>query len=293
MKETEFETLRTEPETDAALAQMAEDVPPMPADFHDRWMNAIRAEAENTASPVEEKSHKNTVSITRWTRILSIAATFVFLIGGTLLYRSSKSPLTAARSAEKKAAVMAAEVQESRGTVEEIPAEGAAPDEYAAEDAEMDADADFMLFAGASKDASAATNAVMAVSAAGTFDEAMTMGESAEEEAAEYAAGESVPAAAMEAATEIKGESFSETADAAEEPEPAPVSTACPTGPVPEQQETADEPTEAFAEGSGLLGDAGAFLTDMGDFLLAALPYLAVLAVPAVIALIIRRRKKS
>ena len=291
MKETEFETLRTEPETDAALAQMAEDVPPMPADFHDRWMNAIRAEAEKTASPAEQKTHRNTVSITRWTRILSIAATFVFLIGGTLLYRSSKSPLTAARSAEKKAAVMAAEVQESSETAEEIPAEGAAMDEYAAEDAEMDAD--FMLFAGASKDASAATNAVMAVSAAGAFDEAMTMGESAEEEAAECAAEESVPAAAMEAATEIKGESFSETADAAEKPEPAPFATACPTGPVPEQQKTADEPAEESAEVSSLLGDAGAFLTDMGDFLLAALPYLAVLAVPAVIALIIRRRKKS
>ena len=184
---------------------------------------------------------------------------------------------------------MAAEVQESSETAEEIPAEGAAMDEYAAEDAEMDADADFMLYAGASKDASAAANAVMAVSAAGTFDEAMTMGESAEEEAAEYAVEESVPAAAEEAAVEIKGESFSETADAAEKPEPAPFATACPTGPVPEQQEPAEEP----AEGSSLLGDAGAFLTDMGDFLLAALPYLAVLAVPAVIALIIRRRKKS
>ena len=37
----------------------------------------------------------------------------------------------------------------------------------------------------------------------------------------------------------------------------------------------------------------GEFIADMGDIRLAALPYLAVLAVPAVIAVILRRRKKN
>ena len=50
--------------------------------------------------------------------------------------------------------------------------------------------------------------------------------------------------------------------------------------------------TEKPAE-PGLLRQAGEFITDMGDFLLAALPYLAVLAVPAVIAAVLRRRKKN
>ena len=51
--------------------------------------------------------------------------------------------------------------------------------------------------------------------------------------------------------------------------------------------ETAEETRE-----TGFLQDAGAFLSDMWDFLLASLPYLAVLAVPALVALIFRRRKK-
>ena len=33
---------------DQLLAGMAEDVPPMPADFHEKWMNAVRAEAKQT-----------------------------------------------------------------------------------------------------------------------------------------------------------------------------------------------------------------------------------------------------
>ena len=90
---------------------------------------------------------------------------------------------------------------------------------------------------------------------------------------------------------EIKGEpeAFSGTADTVNHSEQVPSATASPTEPVPVPQEKTDEP----AESSGFLRNAGEFLTDMGDFLLAALPYLAVLAVPAVIALIIRRRKKS
>ena len=47
MKQTETEkTLQADPELDAVLEQMADEVPPMPADFHDKWMSAIRAEAE-------------------------------------------------------------------------------------------------------------------------------------------------------------------------------------------------------------------------------------------------------
>ena len=73
---------------------------------------------------------------------------------------------------------------------------------------------------------------------------------------------------------------------------PVPAATSMPTAePVPEPEETgmADEPETT--EQSGLLQQTGEFFTDMGDFLLAALPYLAVLAVPAVTALLLGRRK--
>ena len=66
---------------DKTLADLAEDIPPMPADFHDKWMNAVRAEAEQAEKPIP-------VFVSRWLRIFSIAAVFVFLIGGTFVYRS-------------------------------------------------------------------------------------------------------------------------------------------------------------------------------------------------------------
>ena len=86
MKQTETEkTLQADPELDAVLEQMADEVPPMPADFHDKWMSAIRAEAKQQAAAAEDRKEKKIVSINRWTRILSVAAAFVFLIGGTVL----------------------------------------------------------------------------------------------------------------------------------------------------------------------------------------------------------------
>ena len=118
MKKTEAEKMPvTDAELDAALAQMAEEAPPMPADFHARWMNAVRAEAGSTA-PAEEPAPKNTLSVVRLTRILSIAAVFVFLIGGTLLYRNSKKSLTSS-------VPLAAEKQENAETVDEPAAEPA------------------------------------------------------------------------------------------------------------------------------------------------------------------------
>ena len=101
------ETLRIDPELEDALAAMAEEIPPMPADFHDRWMSAVRAEAGNTAPAAEEGPRKAPVSLARWTRILSVAAVFVFLIGGTLVYRNSKKTLSLAPVAEMSHAVMA------------------------------------------------------------------------------------------------------------------------------------------------------------------------------------------
>ena len=99
------------------------------------------------------------------------------------------------------------------------------------------------------------------------------------------------PAMAMGAA--VEEDAVYEAAEAAEEPMPVPAATSMPTAePVPEPEEagTADEPETT--EQSGLLQQAGEFFTDMGDFLLSALPYLAVLAVPAVAALLLNRRKK-
>ena len=119
-------------ELNKALEQLAEDVPPMPADFHDRWMNAVRAEAEKNAPAAGKETRDKTASVVRWTRMLSIAAVFVFLIGGTILYRNSRKSLSAPLAAVENAALP--EAAEPAAEKEEAMAEP----EAAAEEPEAD-----------------------------------------------------------------------------------------------------------------------------------------------------------
>ncbi len=265
-------------ELDAALARMAEEVPPMPADFHDRWMNAVRSEARGNVSAEEESAPKNTESIVRWTRILSVAAAFVFLIGGTLLYRNSKKSLSVPYAPEKREA--------------EVSAAGSA-----AEEADEAADAAVYgnaLSAGAEEPLMMDAYEAPVLSDEAAVEEAEEAWEAEEPAEAEYAAKNAVynaapavkkaPAAAPEPAP---------TSAPTSEPEPADMSAAEEVAEAEEAPEAEEvtEAEEAPAEETGFLQEAGAFFTDMGDFLLAALPYLLVLAVPAVTALVIRRKK--
>ena len=298
MKKTEAEQMPvTDAELDAALAQMAEEVPPMPADFHDRWMNAVRAEAGSTA-PAEEPAPKHTLSIVRWTRILSVAAVFVFLIGGTLLYRNSKKSLSSPVSfeAEKQDAVETAvepATELAAGAVMETAeeAEEAAAEEPLMMESYMQAAA---VDGAAGVPADAEAEDREALKAAGTVQNAFT---AAPKEAAETDAEEADYA--MEAAYEEESAMEAAAYEAAEEaamPAPTkaltPAPTAAPTA-SPTVEPTAVPTVEPEPEQTGFLPAAGAFFTDMGDFLLAALPYLLVLAVPAVTALVIRRRKNK
>ena len=282
---------RTEQELDAELARMSEEVPPMPADFHVRWMNAVRNEQSlrNEAAKTddtERKARQKTITLTRWTRILSAAAVFVFLIGGTVLYRNSKKTLNAAFRADEKAAVMMpAEVQ-----APEAPAAGAAltaaeqaiteaapaAEAIMAEDAaaDMDFSAGPAVMMNAAKSADTAPKAALYAA-----EEADTVSGAAEEEA-EAETYEAADFTAMEAPV---GTGLPKPAATAL---PAPTVTALPAEP-------AEEPEEHEEETGGFFQNTGVFLADMGDFLVAALPYLAVLAVPAVIAKVIRRKKRK
>ncbi|MBQ6514549.1 MAG: hypothetical protein IJI09_07470 [Clostridia bacterium] len=290
MKKTEAEQmLVTDAELDAALAQMAEEVPPMPANFHDRWMNAVRAEAGSTA-PAEEPAPKHTLSIVRWTRILSVAAVFVFLIGGTLLYRNSKKSLSSPVSfeAEKQDTVETAvepATELAAGAVMETAeeAEEAAAEEPLMMESYMQAAA---VDGAAGVPADAEAEDREALKAAGAVQNAFT---AAPKEAAETDAEEADYA--MEAAYEEESAMEAAAYEAAEEAA-MPAQTAAPTA-SPTVEPTAVPTVEHEPEQTGFLPAAGAFFTDMGDFLLAALPYLLVLAVPAVTALVIRRRKNK
>ena len=269
MKQTDTEKmLQNDPELDALLDQMAEDAPPMPADFHDNWMSAIRAEAKQDAPVREEKEEKKPVSIVRWTRILSVAAMFVFLVGGTILYRNSRGSLMSALKAEKKEAAVMMDMAATAGEKPEMES----VEEETAESEAYDL----------SKDAGNMTLSASIPMAAAS--------DTADADARSYEAEvNEAPAVAMGAA--VEQEAVYEAEEAAEEPGPIPAATAMPTAQPTE--EPADEPETTGAEQPGLLQQAGEFFTDMGDFLLAALPYLAVLAVPAVAALLLSRRKKK
>ena len=273
-------------ELNHALEQLAEEVPPMPADFHDRWMSAVRAEAEKEAVPAEGTETRNKiVSLNRWTRILSVAAAFVFLIGGTLLYRSQRKTLpaleTAVANEQKEATFVSGAVNEAVEEAAEAPAAGALPDKEAAEPVMFGA----VSYEAAEEDA-ACDSAV--------YEAAAYEAEEAEEEAyekaaeADYDAGEADRAYS---AKSVSGEAMNMTAAEAPAAEVTAEPTAAPTA-EPTEAPTEAPTAEPSDEKTGFLSETGAFFADMGDFLLAALPYLAVLAVPAAIALIIRRKKK-
>ena len=319
MKQTEMDkTLQADPELDAELAQMAEEVPPMPADFHAAWMSAVRAEAaKNTPAP-EKKGQKPVVSLTRWTRMLSIAAVFVFLIGGTILYRNSRKTLSGAVfMPEAKNAALKAEdapAAETAAETEEAYEDSAAAPEEAMEEAMEEAAAAeeaeevtaLMLYdageetAGAALDAEQEAEPAMFGAAAGgavtaeASEAAYEASEASEAPEAAYEAGEAYEAEEAAPMAHMKAAEVALTAL----PTAAPTMTPEPAADAEQREEAEEEPVEApeaeeAGTNGGFIQEAGAFLTDMGDFLLAALPYLLVLAVPAAAALIIRRRKKK
>ena len=95
---------------DRMLEQMARETPEMPADFHARWTEAIRAEA-GEAPRTETGKHREGRRQLRY--ILSAAAVFIFLIGGTLLTRS----MNQTDLVNKPAAVTAAPAEKTDAAV--------------------------------------------------------------------------------------------------------------------------------------------------------------------------------
>ena len=72
---------------DEELAQMAEETPEVPKDFHDNWTKMIREEA--AASSPETTAGRPRAGRGQLRYILSAAAAFVVLIGGVVLARNN------------------------------------------------------------------------------------------------------------------------------------------------------------------------------------------------------------
>ena len=65
----------------AELDRMAADVPEMPESFRKGWREAVRQDAGLSSAPARSASRRSFT----WRRAVSIAAVFVFILGGTLL----------------------------------------------------------------------------------------------------------------------------------------------------------------------------------------------------------------
>ena len=223
-------------ELDRMLAQMTQETPEMPADFHARWTEAVRAEAG------QQKTEKQQDSRRQWRYVLSAAAVFVFLIGGTLLTRSMDQ-----KDRTNKTAVI-----ETAG----IPSEGSGSDADREEDL-------FMAVNEAAEEAE--TDMAEPAAAAAVSNETMAaMGAKAAETAmkAEMAVNEAMDMAAEEAAEEAEAPAEDAGAEkAAEEPAAEPAGA---------QQEEKEEPAQE--------SEFVSFLKDLGIFTLKALAAAAVIA---------------
>ena len=249
---------------DRMLEQMARETPEMPADFHARWTEAIRAEA-GEAPRTETGKHWEGRRQLRY--ILSAAAVFIFLIGGTLLTRS----MNQTDLVNKPAAVTAAPAEKTDAAV---PAMEEANDYAAMAVPEAETDSAPLMAASSAKSASNESSVKAGGGAAMNAEADMAMGAVMESNMAatdsrEYAeeADMAVEDAEEENALQMAAPTATETA--------APTATAAPTT-EPTLAPTA-EPTAAPAAESEFVS----FLKDLGSF---TLKTLAVAAAAAALA---------
>ncbi len=279
---------------DRMLEQMARETPEMPADFHARWTEAIRAEA-GEAPRTETGKHREGRRQLRY--ILSAAAVFIFLIGGTLLTRSMNQtdlvnkPAAVVPAEKTDAAVTAIEKTDETGAVRPEIQTGAAVQSndmdavQIAEDANAfaameapaaEADSGALMAASSAKSASNESSVKAGGGAAMNAETDMAVGTAMDTYAArDYAeeADRAVEDAEEENALQMAAPTA--TVTAAPTATAAPIATAAPTT-EPTLAPTA-EPTAAPAAESEFVS----FLKDLGSF---TLKTLAVAAAAAALA---------
>ena len=269
-KDNEFAAL------DKMLAQMAEETPDVPDDFHARWTEAVKAEAN------QNKAETRRAGSRQWRYILSAAAVFAFLIGGTLLTRNdpfferTNRGGTAAKTqvSETAGAVSAPSgmlMTEERETEESAEVYGTEPEMVFSMKTAADRDEAGNGTGNGIADYSAAAGGATEAAMEEAQPEAPMLMDAAEAPEQEEAfVGESMEEAAEPAATAA--------------PTAAPTATAMPTA-----APTATEiPAEAPAEEK-----QASFLQDLGIFTLKTLAALAACAAAAFLAALISREIKK
>lgn len=124
------------PDVDVLLAEMAEDAPEMPADFHERWTRAVRAEAAAPAGPEQKATRPRRGWTVQARRLAGAAAVMIFLIGGTLLSRDSLREKTLQTTAVQAPRTESAGHEEAPAAAGESAAERAGEAETAAAEAD-------------------------------------------------------------------------------------------------------------------------------------------------------------
>ncbi|MBR3428831.1 MAG: hypothetical protein IKG87_01905 [Clostridia bacterium] len=289
-KDNEFAAL------DKMLAQMAEETPDVPDDFHARWTEAVKAEVNQNKAETRKAGNR------QWRYILSAAAVFAFLIGGTLLTRNdpfferTNRGGTAAKTqvSETAGAVSASSgmlMTEERETEESAEVYGTEPEMVFS--MKMDADrgeagngtgngiADYSAAAGGATEAAmeeAGPEAPMLMDAAEAPEQAEMFAEEEEAAAPEEKTAATAMPTAMPTATPAA------TATAMPTAAPAATATAMPTAAPAAAETPAGVPAEE---------KQASFLQDLGIFTLKTLAALAACAAAAFLAALISREIKK
>ena len=240
---------------DRELAQMAQETPEMPDDFHARWTEQVRAEAGQAQRKARTESRR------QWRYILSAAAVFIFLIGGTLLTRSRRTNDLTVNSAA-------------------APRETAAP---TAGNMETNIAEDYA--AGVTAEGAAAYAVNGAAPAYDAAEEAV--------EADTYAAPEEAETAEAPMAAKGAAKSANAANSAAVKPTAAPTAVPAPEPTAAPTAEPAPEPAAAgpASEPETRESPFVSFLKDLGIFTLKTLGVAACAAVPVFAVGMIRRKR--
>ena len=236
---------------DRILGEMAQETPEMPADFHARWTEAVRAEAGQAKTEKKQEGRR------QWRYILSAAAVFVFLIGGTLLTRSMDQ-----KDQTNNVSIIEDAMVPSGNPESDTAAEAGGASALDANEAE---EADFFEAVHEAAEAAGTTTAVpdqlagaLSAKTAKTADSSVKADMDSESDSD----------TAMVGAAEDAGAAVTENAA---EPEPTMLPTMVPASePAEEQPERTEEPAQE--------SEIVSFLKDLGIFTLKALAAAAVIA---------------
>ncbi len=282
---------------DQDLKDMASDIPDMPDSYRSGWRRAIRADAKSNSGtpklihpesviPPEIAPDKTPVRHSRrWTYLLSAAAALIFLVAGTLATRGMLSPRLKEKAPDTGSSILSAEEGKSSSSADR----GMQHTSPAARDAAFEEDAAVFSSQYAAEEESAVSRDSM---------------ETAEEEYEEYPDEKSFSVSTyasviksdsvvQEESDRSSGKGTEVSAGSANERTETSLPAEAPESPIVSSLSAAQQqPASADISPNESLGTHILwFFEDMGAFILAALPYIAVAGILLLIIVLIKHKR--